>query len=391
MRLHQLVFVAPFADYPIVASPSNANNRSKRKIAILRSNPILSLHLIPGVWPDRPPGATLALTYRTSGISVTNSWATPADALNFKIELDNTIAAGLKAEVSSQFKPAKGPGAQKLSLFFKQPVFHTRAFFDLAPNGGVQAVVDGVVSHEGFVVGGEVGYDVQKAALSRYSATVGYSTPSITAALAATNNLSVFTASYYQKVNAAVEVGTKAAYDAKNSTTVGLEVASKYKIDPLSFAKAKINDRGIASIAYNTKVNPGFTLGVGASFDTQKLNEAGHKVRCRLYSKETALTEMADWCKLHLRGLSLIRLSVYNAPLPSSSILYRRDPPNPPAIILVPQTTAVQTLPSHISSLDGYYSLQSSALFRWTNTECEVRWCIPSAMAVSTPREEFAL
>ena len=41
--------------------------------------------------------------------------------------------------------------------------------------------------------------------------------------------------------------------------------------------KAKINDRGIASLAYNTKINSGLTFGIGGSFDTQKLNEAGHK------------------------------------------------------------------------------------------------------------------
>lgn len=45
--------------------------------------------------------------------------------------------------------------------------------------------------------------------------------------------------------------------------------------------QAKINDRGIASIAYNTKINQGFTFGIGASLDTQKLNEAGHKVCIR--------------------------------------------------------------------------------------------------------------
>jgi len=59
---------------------------------------------------------------------------------------------------------------------------------------------------------------------------------------------------------------------------VGLEIASKYKIDPATFAKAKINDRGILSLAYNTKINQGFTFGIGASLDTQKLNEAGHKI-----------------------------------------------------------------------------------------------------------------
>ena len=40
----------------------------------------------------------------------------------------------------------------------------------------------------------------------------------------------------------------------------------------------KINDRGILALAYNTKVNPGFTLGLGLSLDAQKLNEGGHKV-----------------------------------------------------------------------------------------------------------------
>jgi voltage-dependent anion channel protein 2 len=47
----------------------------------------------------------------------------------------------------------------------------------------------------------------------------------------------------------------------------------------LSIKQAKVNDRGIAAIAYNTILRPGFTLGLGLSLDTQKLNEASHKVR----------------------------------------------------------------------------------------------------------------
>lgn len=41
--------------------------------------------------------------------------------------------------------------------------------------------------------------------------------------------------------------------------------------------QAKVNDRGIAALAYNTVLRPGFTLGLGLSLDTQKLNEASHK------------------------------------------------------------------------------------------------------------------
>ncbi|KAF2085880.1 hypothetical protein K490DRAFT_74768 [Saccharata proteae CBS 121410] len=213
----------------------------------------------------------------SNGISITEAWNTK-NVLNTKVEMDNTFAKNLKTEVMSIFSPASGNMGQKLNLHFKQPQFHTRAFFDYAANGNVSAVVDGVVGHEGFLVGGEAGYDVQKAAITRYAASVGYQGPNYSAALTATNNLSVFTAAYYQKVNAAVETAAKASYDAKSGSAVGIELASKYKLDPMSFAKAKINDKGIAAVAYNTKINSGFTFGIGASLDTQKLNEAGHKI-----------------------------------------------------------------------------------------------------------------
>jgi voltage-dependent anion channel protein 2 len=42
--------------------------------------------------------------------------------------------------------------------------------------------------------------------------------------------------------------------------------------------QAKINDRGIAALAYSTKLNAGTTIGLGLSLDTNKLNEAGHKI-----------------------------------------------------------------------------------------------------------------
>ncbi|PSN68577.1 mitochondrial porin-like protein [Corynespora cassiicola Philippines] len=212
-----------------------------------------------------------------NGVSITQSWNT-ANLLATKVELNDTFANGLKAEVLNNFNPAAGNKGQKLNLFFKQPNFHTRVFADLQASGAVSATADAVLSHEGFLVGGEVGYDVQKAAITKYSAAVGYSTGSYNAALTGANSLSVFSASYYQKVNSAVEAGAKATWDSKQGSAVGLELAAKYKLDSLSFAKAKINNLGIASLAYNTKVNSGLTFGIGGSFDTQKLNEAGHKL-----------------------------------------------------------------------------------------------------------------
>jgi len=212
------------------------------------------------------------------GISATGTWAN-TNILTAKLELEDILAQGVKAEYVGQIAPKTGLKSQRGNLYFKQGAFHARAFGEYVPaTGNVHATVDGVVAHEGFLVGGEAGFDVQKAALTKYAAAFGYQTPVYTVAVTATNSLSVFSAGYYHKVNSAVEAAVKAAYDTKSQSTVGIEVATKYKIDPTAFAKFKLNDRGIVSVAYNAKINSGFTFGIGASFDAQKLNEAGHKI-----------------------------------------------------------------------------------------------------------------
>lgn len=173
-------------------------------------------------------------TSRNPGITLTQAWTT-SNVLNSKFELDNQIAKGLKAELATDFIPSSKDFGAKLNLHFKQPNFHARAFFDMMK--GPTANIDAVLGREGFLVGAEAGYDVQKAAITRYSAAVGYAVPQYSTAITATSNLSVFSAAYYHKVNSEVEAGAKATWDSKGSNNVGLEVASKYRLDPTSFAK----------------------------------------------------------------------------------------------------------------------------------------------------------
>merc|ERR1712169_99155 len=212
---------------------------------------------------------------KPTGLTLTQTWNT-ANALDTKVEVSDSLAKGLKLEGLFNFLPATNATGAKFNLHFKQPGFHGRAFFDLLK--GPTANVDAVVGHEGFLAGASAGYDVNKAALTAYSAAVGYAAPQYSAALTASDNLSVFAASYYHKVNSQVEAGSKATWNSKTGNTVGLEVAAKYRIDPVSFAKAKINDRGIAALAYNVLLREGVTLGLGGSFDTQKLDQATHKL-----------------------------------------------------------------------------------------------------------------
>ncbi|KAI1629702.1 voltage-dependent anion channel [Exophiala viscosa] len=212
---------------------------------------------------------------KATGLTLTQTWTT-SNSLDTKLELEDNLTKGLKAEVLTNYLPAKSTYGGKLNLLYKQPNIHTRLFTDLFK--GPTATMDVTLGHEGFLIGAEGGYDVGKAAITKYALAAGYSQGSYAAAVTATNNLTIFSASYYHKVNTEVEAGAKATWDSTAGSNVGLEVATKYKLDPSSFAKAKINDRGIAALAYNVKLGTGVTLGLGASLDTQNLNQAAHKV-----------------------------------------------------------------------------------------------------------------
>jgi voltage-dependent anion channel protein 2 len=188
----------------------------------------------------RSPSYCISLTwypFHFPGLTLTQTWTT-ANSLDTKLELEDNLTKGLKAEITSNYLPAKSTYAGKLNLHYKQPNVHVRSFIDLFK--GPVATVDLTLGHEGFLVGAEGGYDVQKAAMTKYSLAAGYSQGSYAAAITATNNLSIFSASYYHKVNAEVEAGAKATWDSAAGSNVGLEVASKYKLDPSSFAKVRI-------------------------------------------------------------------------------------------------------------------------------------------------------
>ncbi|KAK9782857.1 putative Mitochondrial outer membrane protein porin [Seiridium cardinale] len=243
---------------------------TRRVQEIEKENNLLLMLVLSDTHPS-----TLLTVYRGTGLTLTQTWNT-ANALESKVELADSIAKGLKAEGVFSFLPANQARGAKLNLHFKQNIFHGRAFFDLLK--GPVANVDAVVGHEGFLAGASAGFDVQKGALTGYSAALGFVGLGYTTSITATDNLNTFAASYYHKVNGQVEAGAKATWNSKTGNTVGLEVASKYRLDPVSFAKAKINDRGVAAVAYNVLLRPGVTLGLGGSFDTQKLDQATHKV-----------------------------------------------------------------------------------------------------------------
>jgi len=174
---------------------------------------------------------------KQSGLNLTQSWL-HSNSLDSKVELDNALAQGLKAEVTTRFNPASAKKAAEAGLLYTQPSFMARAYLDLLRGPAFRGNLS--VGQQGFMAGGEVKYDVVDGRITGYSAAVGYSIPEYTATITSDQKLSVFSAAYHHRVNAQVEAAAKAVWDS-NSTdnTVALELATKYAIDRDTFTKVR--------------------------------------------------------------------------------------------------------------------------------------------------------
>lgn len=158
------------------------------------------------------------------------------------------------------------------------------SFLSFALCQGPTVTANAVVARDGFLVGGEATYDNISGAVSKYAAAVGYTAPEYSATVHALGNLSIFSASYYHRVNVATEAGAKAVYDTKSAANqVALEVGTKHYLDPTAFVKAKINSAGLLVLGYTQALRPGVKASFGLALDTKTLSDPsagapGHKV-----------------------------------------------------------------------------------------------------------------
>ncbi|KAG0254018.1 Mitochondrial porin [Mortierella polycephala] len=218
-----------------------------------------------------------------NGLTVTEAWTT-GNLLTTQIEVENKIAKGLKVDVSGGFLPSEGKKNAKVGVQYKQLGFNSRAYVDLFK--GPTFTGDVVVGRDGFLVGGDVAYDVSGSYITRFAAAVGYTAPEYAVALHAHNSFKVFSASYYHRINADLEAGGKAVWDSKVAPStekcakspVALEVGAKLYLDRDAFVKAKVNNAGVLGLGYTQALRKGVKVTVSGLFDTTKLDQAAHKL-----------------------------------------------------------------------------------------------------------------
>lgn len=221
-------------------------------------------------------------TDKKHGLVFTQTWTT-ANALKSQLEIENTIANGLKLDITTSLLPEQTKsnksafGAGVVNAIYKQSGFHTRTALDLLK--GPTFTLDTVVGRDGFLVGAEGSYNVTDGKITGYAAAVGYNAPDYAVTLHALNKFNRFTAAYYHRVSADVEAGAKAVYD--HQATHGgmaLEVGTKVFLDNAASVKAKINNSGTIALGYTQVLRPGVKATIGIALDTQKLNSSAPEI-----------------------------------------------------------------------------------------------------------------
>jgi len=215
-------------------------------------------------------------TDKRNGVTFTEAWSS-SNLLTGEIEVADKLARGLKLAVNASLLPAVGQKNVKLTTEYKHSKLHSRTNVDLFKGPAVAS--DLVVGHEGFLVGGDVAYNVHDGRVTRYNAAIGYAVPEYSLALNASQACSVFSGSYFHRVNADLEAGGKAVWDSKaNAQAVGIEVGAKYTLDRTTFVKAKIDNGGRLGLGYTQVIRPGVKVSLAGLFDTTRINENAHKI-----------------------------------------------------------------------------------------------------------------
>ncbi len=192
-----------------------------------------------------------------------------------QVTLTNAVVKGLKLDFCGTMQPS-GASNAKATIEMDQGAFLTSAAIDLA--GGPATVSSSLSARmRDFQLGGEVAYDVSKGALEKYSLALSLDRCREKAVIQAHTGFKAFSVGYFQRFTDQLEVAYRASWNGK-AQNMTMEVGAKWLLLGGGFLKAKLDNAGRLGVALASDLRPNVQLTLGASLDTAKLAESGHKV-----------------------------------------------------------------------------------------------------------------
>jgi len=213
---------------------------------------------------------------KANGITFTEGWSS-SNVISTQLEVTDQVAKGLRLDLNASFVPNVGQRNAEASIEYWHPFVISKIGVDLFKGPTFSGDIS--IGRDGFLIGGELGYDLITGRVNEYHLGFGYTATDYSLAFHAMDCFESYSASYFHSVNPSVEAGARATFDTKSTTnSVSVELGTRYFLDKTAFIKAKINNSGRLGIGYTQSLRPGVKLTLAGSLDTTRLDKADQKI-----------------------------------------------------------------------------------------------------------------
>mmetsp|Transcript_3729 Transcript_3729/g.6547 ORF Transcript_3729/g.6547 Transcript_3729/m.6547 type:complete len:275 (+) Transcript_3729:93-917(+) len=186
------------------------------------------------------------------------------------VSLDNAITKGLKIVVRGTYPE---PQVLSISEEYRHELFTATASFDS------RKILSGsaVVGLDSLSIGGQVEYDVNKGAATKYDTGIQFTKPdfSISALLRSKSN--EIATLYVHNLSSSQAIAAEFVHKRSTNSNL-LTLGTVYKLDKTSSLKSKIDTEGVASVSYSQELRPGVTGVLASSFNMKSYDKDAHKI-----------------------------------------------------------------------------------------------------------------
>ncbi|KAJ0402699.1 hypothetical protein P43SY_007841 [Pythium insidiosum] len=218
-----------------------------------------------------------SFSHEGSGVVFKKLQVTTQGRLITEAELPNVFTKGLnftlKLEDGSVAKNTSAKQVGVVGLEYKQDKFSFNKEVDFIGNN-VKAA--GVFQQDGFLIGGQVGFNVDKSALTEHNVGVSFVGADMATSLVTKKNFGALSASFHHKLSKDTVYAAVLDYDLKSAANT-LNVGGRYKADSDTTYAGKINSEGFVSLASIQKIRPYVTLTTSVHVDAKNFEGDAHK------------------------------------------------------------------------------------------------------------------
>lgn len=213
--------------------------------------------------------------YPRWGLTLTKKWNTN-NVLGLAAELANKIYPGVTVKAEGSFAPDTGNKSGSTKISYKNDMVNGEVVLSGGDDSNMVADGSVVVGYEGWLAGSKGNWDNNEGTIKNHFVAVGHSYGTLQAFLIS-QNLSLYTASVYQRVSNRLEMGISFGADMGDGQKKFYNLGARYLLDDDTAVRAKINNESMVGLGLESSLAGCAKLTFSVLLDAKQLNAGGHK------------------------------------------------------------------------------------------------------------------